>query len=928
MFTYRLIVGGSIVVAGLASASPARAQEVSSGAASPSSTIAGAMVTAADRPSAVATSSDTRRERPSRGYDIDIQALKARAASRQPSEAAEPLRNDAGRVLVEAAGAGIEQPRTPSLSTNFRGIGPTGFIPGDPHIAAGPSHLIQIVNSDFRIASKSGTTVVDWFLEDWFANVTDTSGNRFPFDPQVFYDDFADRWVMLAVNRDATTSVAYYLLSVSLTSDAAGSWCNWALRADQNGSTPSGNLADYPKLGLDNTNFYITSNQFSFSTNAFAYAKLRIMKKSQFHTPSNAAVCNTVEGWYDFWSFSDAPATLQPAHNLFTSPDREYIVNSGSGSGTSLTLRSVTGTWPNSTNTPPVVSSTTALSVTAYELPPDAAASGSTTLVDTIDARLMNAVYANGFLYTAQTVGVPCTGSPSASCVRFYKINVSTNAVSQFSIGGGANTYVYYPAVTVDGGGNIYLVYSYSTPTRFIEARYIAWLTTDSGTISDATLKAGEAAYTSLDSSGRNRWGDYGGIAVDPSDGAIWMFHQYASPSANNWRTWVGRSTTPHLSISDITVIEGDSGTSTATFTISLDASNDTAITVNYNTRDDTATSGSKANTTAITVPGSGTSGSASPYPSTIAVPAGLGTITKATAVVWGISHTFPRDIDVLLVGPAGQTVLLMSDVGSGTDASNLTFTFDDTGSSLPSSGALASGTFKPTNIADGEGDDTFASPAPAGPYGSTLSGFNGTNPQGDWKLYVRDDFADDSGSVAGGWALLLTTSGGDYVPKGGTLTFSAGSTTSQTVSVTVNGDTSVESSERFYLDLTTPRNAVLGDQSQAAATLINEDFTDDPLSATVTTAKSAHITELRTLINELRARKSLAAFSFTDTLTAGSSTIKAVHINELRTALSAVYTTVGQPAPTYADSTLTAGSTAIKAVHISELRDKAVNAP
>ena len=42
------------------------------------------------------------------------------------------------------------------------------------------------------------------------------------------------------------------------------------------------------------------------------------------------------------------------------------------------------------------------------------------------------------------------------------------------------------------------------------------------------------------------------------------------------------------------------------------------------------------------------------------------GTISKVTVRLNNIAHTFPDDIDVLLVGPGGQTSILMSDNGLG----------------------------------------------------------------------------------------------------------------------------------------------------------------------------------------------------------------------------------------------------------------------
>ena len=55
-----------------------------------------------------------------------------------------------------------------------------------------------------------------------------------------------------------------------------------------------------------------------------------------------------------------------------------------------------------------------------------------------------------------------------------------------------------------------------------------------------ALLKAGTASYVALDDGGRNRWGDYNGVAADPANPRlIWFYSEYAS-APNTWATWVG----------------------------------------------------------------------------------------------------------------------------------------------------------------------------------------------------------------------------------------------------------------------------------------------------------------------------------------------------------------------------------------------------
>ncbi len=156
-----------------------------------------------------------------------------------------------------------------------------------------------------------------------------------------------------------------------------------------------------------------------------------------------------------------------------------------------------------------------------------------------------------------------------------------------------------------------------------------------------------------------------------------------------------------------------------------------------------------------IPIPSAETFGPASPYPSVINVTNVAGNITKLTVTFSNLSHTFPLDIDALLVGPAGQKVMLMSDTGGNyPGVANVTLTFDDAATNgLPAENFLT-GTYRPTDYAVG---DVFPAPAPSGPYSTALSDFSGSSPNGNWSLYIFDDFNGDVGSLDG-WSLNFTT--------------------------------------------------------------------------------------------------------------------------------------------------------------------------
>jgi hypothetical protein len=144
----------------------------------------------------------------------------------------------------------------------------------------------------------------------------------------------------------------------------------------------------------------------------------------------------------------------------------------------------------------------------------------------------------------------------------------------------------------------------------------------------------------------------------------------------------------------------------------------------------------------------------ANPYPSEIKVTGfKQGKVLDVNVTLKSYSHTYPDDVDVLLESPNFRRAVIMSDVGSSDDVSNLTIKLDDqAAAALPASSQLGGGTFRPTN--DGLGD---AFPAPAAPSNNVaLSTFKNINPNGLWKLYVVDDAGVDGGSIAGGWSLQL----------------------------------------------------------------------------------------------------------------------------------------------------------------------------
>ena len=141
-------------------------------------------------------------------------------------------------------------------------------------------------------------------------------------------------------------------------------------------------------------------------------------------------------------------------------------------------------------------------------------------------------------------------------------------------------------------------------------------------------------------------------------------------------------------------------------------------------------------------VPASSTgAGVADPYPLTRTVSGVDGVITDIDVALSGVYHGRPADLEMMLEGPRGQKVALMSDVCGGSIAINQAWAWDDEALS-PMYSVCPDGRYRP-----GYSEDLF--PAPASmplPLTAPLGDFDLTDPNGEWRLWVYDDAAGSAG--------------------------------------------------------------------------------------------------------------------------------------------------------------------------------------
>jgi len=228
----------------------------------------------------------------------------------------------------------------------------------------------------------------------------------------------------------------------------------------------------------------------------------------------------------------------------------------------------------------------------------------------------------------------------------------------------------------------------------------------------------------------------------------------------------VSEAAPPAISISDVSVTEGNTGTTNATFTVTLSAASSQAATVVFATADGTATAGSD-------------------YVSTSGVltfAPGVTTQTIAVPVVGDTLFEADESFVVNLSGPSYATIADSQGVG--------TILNDDTAPALR---------INDVSVTEGNTGTTNAT------FTVTLSGASA--------LPATVAYATANGTA---------TAGSDYLSTSGTLTFAPGVTT-QTVVVPVVGDTLNEANETFFVNLSGAGNATIAD-SQGVGTVVNDD--------------------------------------------------------------------------------------------------------
>jgi hypothetical protein len=484
---------------------------------------------------------------PAPGMTPEGIAAKARV-ERGPGTAAAP------RVKV-AEDAALEAPGAPG----FPGINETqsGFIPPDVQMAAGPFQIVEAVNGRITIFNKNGSTVSTSTPTAFFAGLG-TVATDTPFDPQVVFDEYLQRFVISYSTRNDAAARSTMLIAVSNSKDASGSWSLFGFDARVDGSTPTTNWCDYPHLGYSRDTIEVTCNMFVASTpTKFSYVKIRTFSASQL---SGGGGCCF---FWDFVDLREGPLglnhvfTVQPAamHNAVSSDGVFLAASQGSGgNGNDIHVYRITNQLEccNGDAVGPTLN-VAERQVNNYSPPPSATQPGGVAAIDTGDSRLLYAVFDFPTMFVGHN-----TAFGTNSAVAFTEWDISgypTVPLVNDWIIGSSGTDRYYPAAESRIDHEKDMVFSASSSTTNAESRFVdipKSSTCTSCVGAETVQRSGAATYLQLDSRGRNRWGDYMDASRDPDAVGIWIGGEFVS-ALNTWGTEISVTREPTDTLAPVT---------------------------------------------------------------------------------------------------------------------------------------------------------------------------------------------------------------------------------------------------------------------------------------------------------------------------------------------------------------------------------------
>jgi len=452
-------------------------------------------------------------------------------------------------------------PNPPAITAQYPGVYSSNTDPASATIAASPTQEMELVNSKYMIANRSGVVSGKGAINQLIGG-----GNVFLSDPQVMWDPQTSRFYFSLFENAGTTTPDEGLVwgfSKTSTPSSATDFCSY-FDTFNYGST---SFPDRQSLG-DTKNFLlIGSNRYSTSNETLMGSDVAWITK-----PPAGDTCPLASSFgTGIQSLANpdgsAPYTPTPARQVDNSSTGWILATPSYVSGNSLTLFNVT---KNSSTGQATISAPTSVPVANYSYPPSAPQAGKTMSgnpAPPLETRIYLTQAYMAYdprigqlaLWTAHTIA-----GGAGSEVRWYEINPSNATVDQYGTVSDPNLYVFNGTIAPDRvvngstaafGNNAIINVSTSSLTSYTAIQMATTINgqPDSSLTMVQQSTGSDVDYTCFDPSINTcRWGDYSGNTPDPGAptnkayGAVWSSNEWNVPDINDntpvWRTIIWHS--------------------------------------------------------------------------------------------------------------------------------------------------------------------------------------------------------------------------------------------------------------------------------------------------------------------------------------------------------------------------------------------------
>ena len=461
------------------------------------------------------------------------------------------------------------------IETLFSGPSVTSTSPPHNGLAVGPNNIVMVEGSRIEWTNLAGGSPTLQSTYNFFSSLSPTGGL---YDQRCVYDSVNQRYIVIMQYAASGATISGIDIAVSKDSNPNDGWYFASLNTSL---TINGQLtgSDRPMLSADGTNIYITAAQFNVNISGYVGTESWVIGDT----------AGPGGGIFNGGTLTVTASQLTPSNTgVFTvtasnNGKTYYASDYSSGGQILLALQ----TYDKAASTFGSVSTISLGNIDqggAYTVQQK----GTSLLLDAVDNRIGNIVYANGFLYGVAEMKP--IGS-SVPLVHWFKVDVSNpNAptmVAQGDISGaaiGANVATFNSSIAVDGAGDVIINFTASGPNNYPSDYYVFQGAGDPpGSFSAPILyQASTGFFDSGDGSSVQRWGLNSSTTVDPNNpNSFWLSNEYV---ANGWwQTSVAQVAIQNIAATAPTMTSiVTSGTGITNGTGDLNASKVVTLTVNF----------------------------------------------------------------------------------------------------------------------------------------------------------------------------------------------------------------------------------------------------------------------------------------------------------------------------------------------------------